>query len=110
MLRWCVSILDDIRDKVRARQYLFSKHATDQSIVRGIGPTDVEEAILVSSEVIEDYPMDKYGPSYLIFGYTKAGRPLHLQCAYSESTVLKIVTLYEPDPTRWIGLRIRKVE
>ena len=59
-------------------------------------------------EIIEDYPDDKYGPSCLILGYTKAGRPLHLQCSYSGHPPMKIITLYEPSADRWIDFRIRK--
>ena len=59
---------------------------------------EVEEAIASRSEVIEDYPNDKYGPSCLVLGYTKAGRPLHVQCSYPSRPLVKIITLYEPDP------------
>jgi len=70
--------------------------------------TEVEQAISNRSEVIEDYPDDKYGPSCLILGFTTAGRPLHLQCSYPSRPLIKIVTLYEPDPALWIQFRIRK--
>ena len=39
-----------------------------------------------------------------------AGRALHVQCAYSDPTVVKIVTVYEPDPARWTDMRIRRRE
>jgi hypothetical protein len=60
------------------------------------------------SEVIEDYPEDKYGPSCLIFGYTKAGWPLHVQCGYPSASLITIITLYQPDPDRWINFRVRR--
>lgn len=60
------------------------------------------------SEVIEDYPDDKYGPSCLVFGVTDGGRPLHVQCSYPSRPVLKIITLYEPDPELWIDHRQRR--
>ncbi len=103
-----MALLDGIREKVGRRQYEFSKHAVDQSILRDISVRDVEEAISGQSEVIEDYPHDKYGPSCLILGFTKAGRPLHIQCSYPSRALIKIVTLYEPDPDLWVDLRIRK--
>jgi hypothetical protein len=59
---------------------------------------EVEEAITNRSEVIEDYPDDMYGSSCLIFGFTRAGRPLHIQCSYPGRPFVKIVTVYEPDP------------
>ena len=69
---------------------------------------EMEEAITGGSEVVEDYPDDKYGPSCLILGFTKAGRALHMHCSYPSRPLIKIVTLYEPDPDLWVDFRIRK--
>ncbi len=102
--------LDEIRAKILRRQYEFSKHAVDQSIIRDISVSEVEEAIIGSAEVIEDYPEDKYGPSCLILGFTKTGRPLHVQCSYPSRSLIKIITVYEPDPDLWVDCRIRKAE
>ena len=102
--------LDAIRAGVTARQYLLSRHAADQMIRRDIGAAEIEQAVLGPSEVIEDYPSDKYGPSCLILGYTDKGRPLHVQCAYPGPVVVRIVTVYEPDPVRWTDMRTRKTE
>ena len=103
-----MELLDDIRVKIAARQYEFSKHAVDQTIMRGISVAELEDAISSRSEVIEEYPEDKYGPSCLILGFTRGGRPLHIQCSYPSRPLVKIVTVYEPDPDLWIDLRIRK--
>ncbi|MDY6910686.1 MAG: DUF4258 domain-containing protein [Thermodesulfobacteriota bacterium] len=103
-----MATIEEIRAKFARRQYEFSKHAVDQSIIRDIGVTDVEDAISGQSEIIEDYPDDKYGPSCLILGFTKAGRPLHIQCSYPTRSLVKIITLYEPDPDLWIDLRLRR--
>ena len=103
-----MGILEEIRSKILRRQYEFSKHAVDQSIIREISVAEVEQAISDRSDVIEDYPDDKYGPSRLILGFTKAGRPIHLQCSYPSRPLIRIITLYEPDPDRWEGFRVRK--
>jgi hypothetical protein len=103
-----MSMLEEIRNKILRRQYEFSKHAVDQSIIRDISVAEVEDAITGKSEVIEDYPDDKYGPSCLILGFTKVGRPLHLQCSYPDRPLIKIITLYEPDPELWVDFRNRK--
>ena len=50
--------------------------------------------------IIEDYPDDKYGPSCLIFVMTAERRPIHIQCSYPSRPIVKIITLYEPDPIR----------
>jgi hypothetical protein len=102
-----MALIDEIRLKFKVRHYEFSKHAVDQSIIRDISVAEVEDAITSRSEVIEDYPEDKYGPSCLILGYTKAHRPLHVQCSYPSRPLIKIITLYEPDPGLWIDFRIR---
>jgi len=87
-----MALLDKIRDKIAQRQYEFSKHAVDQTIVREISVSELEKAISSQSEVIEDYPEDKYGPSCLILGFTSAGRPLHVQCSYPDRPLIKIIT------------------
>jgi hypothetical protein len=101
-------MLADIRVKILSRQFEFSKHAVDQSIIRDIAVAEVEQAISSRCEVIEDYPDDKYGPSCLILGFTDAGRPLHIQCSYPSRPLIKIITLYQPDPELWIDNRIRR--
>jgi len=101
-------MLEEIRNKILRRQYEFFKHAVDQSIFKDISVAEVEDAITGKSEVIEDYPDDKYGPTCLTLGFTKVGRPLHLQCSYPDRPMIKIITLYEPDPESWVGFRIRK--
>ena len=110
MLTLTVSVLDAIQTKIERREYEFSKHAVDQSIIRNISVAEIEEAIRNRSEMIEDYPDDKYGPSCLILGFTKAGRPLHIQCSYPSRDIIKIITLYEPNPSHWLDLRVRKSE
>lgn len=101
-------MLDEIRNKIQQRRYEFSKHAVDQSLVRNISVKEVEQAIAGRCEIVEDYPDDKYGPSCLILGFTKGGRPLHIQCSYPNRPVIKFITLYEPDAELWIDFRVRK--
>ncbi len=59
--------------------------------------------------VIETYPEDEPYPSCLIYGRTSGDRPLHILCAYAkkEETVI-IITVYQPDPDRWIDFERRK--
>ncbi|MBN2411222.1 DUF4258 domain-containing protein [candidate division KSB1 bacterium] len=84
-----------IRKKVINDEYEFSKHATDQSILRDIRVDEIRQTI-INGEIIEDYPNDKYGPSCLIMGYTDNNRPIHIQCSYPTRSLIKIVTVYEP--------------
>ena len=101
-------MITDIQQKIRSRQYEFSRHALDQSIHREIGVSEFEEALLGVIEIIEDYPEDKYGPSCLILGYTNSGRALHVLCSHPSRPTLKIVTVYEPEPAKWVDDRVRR--
>ena len=103
-----MGMLEEIQSKILRRQYEFSKHAVDQSIIRQISIVEMGEAISGGGEIIEDYPEDKYGPSCLILGFTKTGRPLHIQCSYPSRPLIKIITLYEPAPDLWVNFRIRE--
>jgi len=57
---------------------------------------------------IEDYPDDKYAPSWLLLGFTQLDRPLHIQVSYVESDFVKIITIYEPDPKEWYDFMKRR--
>jgi hypothetical protein len=86
------------------RAYEVSRHAAARLLRRAIRTDEIEEAI-ASAEVIEEYPEDKYGPSVLLLGLTRRGRPLHVQVALSR---MRIVTVYEPDPLAWREYRSRR--
>ena len=103
-----MTLLQEISKKIKRRHYEYSKHAVDQSIIRDISVSELEDAMAEDSEIIEDYPEDKYGPGCLVLCYTKAGRPLHIQCSYPSRPLIKIITLYEPDPELWIDFRVRR--
>ena len=100
-------MIDRIRNKIQTGQFELTKHAVDQSFIRHISMRELREAI-DNSVIIEDYPTDKYGPSCLLLGSTRMGRPLHVQCSYPTRELVKIITLYEPDPSEWIDGRVRR--
>ncbi len=101
-------MIDEIRRKFADLHYEYSLHAVDQSILRRITRQEVEDAIRTGA-VLEDNPTDKYGPSCLVLGFTKRGRPLHVQCTYATRERVKIITVYEPDPAEWRDHRYRRV-
>ena len=100
-------MIEAIRAKVAAGLFELSQHAFDGGAQRGISVAELREAI-AAGMVIEDYPHDKYGPSCLIYGRTLAARPLHIQCSHPSRPILKVITLYEPDPARWIDYKARR--
>ena len=100
-------MIDEIREKIAASLFEFSKHAVDQSILRSISVQEIRDATK-SGEIIENYPNDKYGPSCLIFGLTASDRPVHIQCSYPSRPFIKIITLYEPDEDLWRDFKVRR--
>jgi hypothetical protein len=95
----------EIQDRIREGEYRLSDHAVKRMIKRAIVRREVEEAIL-SGEIIEEYPDDKYSPSCLILGRTRQERMLHVQASLPPSVV--IITTYEPDPAEWIDGKVRR--
>jgi hypothetical protein len=100
-------MLEKLCSKITEGRFEFSQHAVDQSIIRHISVQEIREAF-ANCQIVEDYPDDKYGPSCLILGFTLADRPLHILCSYPSRPLVKIVTLYEPDPDQWIDFRTRR--
>ena len=70
--------LNEVKAEITTGNYRFSDHAVKRMIRRYIDRMEVEEAVL-TGEIIEEYPDDKYSPSCLIYGVSKAGRQLHVQ-------------------------------
>jgi hypothetical protein len=76
---------------------------------RTISIDDVRR-VLMTGEVVEDYPNDKPYPSRLILGWC-ADRPLHVVVADNPADQeIIVITAYEPRPARWEeGFRRRKL-
>ncbi len=63
---------------------------------------------VIHGEVIEDYPIDKPYPSCLIFGRNFSGEPIHSVWAYNPNNLWAVlITVYRPDPERWIDWKVR---
>lgn len=102
-----MTLAEAIQAKVAAGDFEFSRHAVDQALLRRISAQEVREAV-AAGQVIEDYPDDKYGPSCLLLGHTQGARPLHVQCSHPARPLVKVITVYQPDPAQWSDLRERK--
>ncbi len=97
--------IQEIKVKISIGEYRFSDHAVKRMIKRSIDRYEMEQAVL-SGEIIEEYPDDKYSPSCLIYGRTKADRHLHVQLSLPPLVV--VITAYDPDETEWIDYRVRR--
>ena len=100
-------MIEEIRGKVLRQEYEYSRHAIDQSVVRRISRTEIEQA-MTNAEIIEAYPANKYGPSCLLLGFTEDHTPIHIQCTYPSRPLLKIITVYRPHPSQWVDFRKRR--
>ena len=89
----------------------FTQHAKNEMLNEESGEIheiEIKEA-LSKCELLEAYSGDRPFPSYLLFGKTRKGRPLHIVCApLITEKILIIITVYQPDPELWINLRRRK--
>jgi hypothetical protein len=92
--------LDDLRRQLSTGHFEFSRHAFKRTVERNISSLEIQQAG-AQARIIEDYPEGKYAPSSLLLGFTIAGRPLHIQVSHVDSDLLRIITIYEPDPAEW---------
>ena len=99
--------LETIRAALIAGRFDFTEHAAERVVERNISESEIRQAGS-QAVTIEEYPDDKYGPTRLLLGFTEAGRPLYIQVADSPSPLVRIITLYEPDPAEWENYERRK--
>ena len=90
-----------INEYLKNGNVYFKKHALVRIVERKISIKEVEKALL-NCNVIESYSEDKPLPSYLVIGYTKNKRPLHIIVALDKiERYIWIITVYEPDQKIW---------
>lgn len=99
--------LEIIQNQLAVGEFEFSRHAFKRVVERDISNQEIMQAG-GQATIIEDYPDDKYSPSCLLLGYTMAGRALHIQVSLAETELVRIITLYEPDPAEWINFSQRR--
>lgn len=80
---------------------LFLPHAVRQMSrpERMITPQEVERVVM-TGELVEDYPQDSRGHSCLLLGFGEANRAIHVVCSPKED-YLAVITAYLPNPTQW---------
>ncbi|TAK03234.1 DUF4258 domain-containing protein [bacterium] len=85
-----------IRKRVRQEQFLLSKHATKRMDLRARTLADIRQVIL-SGEVVREYPDEKPYPEYLFLGYPRGRNdPCYVVVASNDETI--IVTVHDYDP------------
>jgi|SRR3990172_196264 len=92
-----------IHDRVR-----ISDHADEKAASHGVTLDDIFRSVLHGG-IIEDYPSDFPYPSCLILGEGANGLVVHSVWAYNvKSGRAVLITVYRPDPKRWIDGRQRR--
>ena len=100
--------LDDIIDAIRSRRIRITDHADEETQADDLIFDEVFISVF-QGEIIEKYRDDKPFPSCLIYGDTFNGNPVHSVWAYNkENQWAVLITVYRPDPQRWINWRKRR--
>ena len=93
--------IENIRQRVRAGNYLIRSHAVLHALKEGFVQQDMVDAIL-NGEIIAAYPDDK---RVLICGHTAIDEHvkiyLHVVCEHGDPVYIEFVTAYIPDEKYW---------
>ena len=100
--------MEFIKKCARERRVFWTYHVNMRLGLRSI-PRQMILDSADSFEIIEEYPGDKYLPSYLIRGVS-GSRIFHIVIAVdAENENVRVVTAYYPDPDKWDeGFRKRR--
>lgn len=95
-----MTFLETLR-KAAKRKLLFLPHAVRQMSRpdRMITPQEVERVVM-TGDLVEDYPQDSRGNSCLLLGFGDSGRAIHVVCS-PKGDYLAVITAYLPDPDQW---------
>ena len=102
-----VESLDDVRQQLSDGEFDLTLHVARRIVQREVSEAEIRQAGS-SAFIIEDYPDDKYSPSCLMLGFSTDGRPLHILVSLADTTLVRVITVYEPDPAYWIDYTTRR--
>jgi hypothetical protein len=102
--------ITDIIGAISAGRIRITDHADEEAYADSLSLDDILFSVS-KGEIIEDYPADSPYPSCLIYGRTSHGEPVHSVWAYNkESKWSVLITVYRPDPNKWIDWRKRRTK
>jgi hypothetical protein len=100
--------IQKIIDAISNNRIRIADHADEEAQADHLSFDEIFGSVL-RGEVIEDYPDDWPYPSCLVYGETFRGDAVHSVRPYNEeSRWAVLVTVYRPDPDRWIEWRTRR--
>lgn len=99
--------IENIINAIRGSRVRITDHADEEIFDDSLTYEEIYSSV-IQGEVIEDYPNDKPYPSCLIMGKNFSSEPIHSVWAYNpESQWLVLITVYRPDPERWVDWKVR---
>ena len=99
--------IDEVRRQLSDAEFDLNLHVLRRLVQRDVTEQEIRQAG-ATGVVIEDYPDDKYSPSCLLLGFTYEGKPLHIHVSLADTTLVRVITVYEPDPSDWIDFSTRR--
>jgi len=100
--------IENIIEAIRHNRILITDHADEEAKADKLSFDEIFFSVL-QGEIIEEYLSDKPYPSCLVYGDSFKGEPIHSVWAYdARSKWAVLVTVYRPDPDRWIDWRKRR--
>jgi len=100
--------IQDIISAIQEKRVRITDHADEEAQADNLTFDGIFFSVL-QGEIIEDYATDKPYPSCLIYGDNFQGDPIHSVWAYNDKTRwAALITVYRPDPNRWINWRERR--
>ncbi|MGB2824449.1 MAG: DUF4258 domain-containing protein [Phycisphaerae bacterium] len=98
----------DITDAIHGNRVRVTEHADEEAANDALIVDEICHSAL-HGEIIEDYPSDRPYPSCLVYGRTSGGDPVHSVWGYNDATKWAVlITVYRPDPDRWVDWRQRR--
>jgi hypothetical protein len=102
--------IKNIIKAIQTHQIRITDHADEETESDQLTFDEIYFSVL-NGEVIEDYADDRPYPSCLIYGNTFSGDPVHSVWAFNDKNQWAVlITVYRPDPGRWIDFRQRREE
>jgi len=100
--------LQIIQDCVRSNRIFWTYHVNMRLRIRSIPRSWILQSV-DNFEIIEEYPEDKYLPSYLVWSSIN-DTIFHILFAIDmEENNVRVVTAYKPDPSEWTDNLKRRI-
>ncbi len=97
----------NIIEAIRNNRVKITDHADEEAADDSLMYDEIYYSV-IHGEIIENYPNDRPYPSCLILGRNFAGEPIHSVWGYNQENLWAVlITVYRPDPDRWINWRER---